>query len=510
MLWFLLFGVVLGDQQPVRYSIPQPLNQTAFALRHNLRFVTHVGGYDIYESRAKIHSREDFPREMIPDVPKLQVKRYYRNGRSDPLYPAQFHLHDNPYAVDSHECGVTGKGVRIAIVDDGIEHTHPDLADNYEASLSYDFNGHDADPMPNSYDGHGTSCAGVCCAVQNTVCGRGVAPKASIVGVRLIGGAVYDYEEAQALGLHADKIRIYSCSWGPADSGMDLVGPGRVTQEILRRGYESGRSIYVWAGGNGRQNADMSNYDGYANSPYTMAIGAIDHNGHQAYYSESGANIFAVTPSSGGGKGISTTDLTGHHGYGRGSCTHSFGGTSSAAPLAAGVIALMLEKRPELKNRDIQHIIATHSFKGLRGTDWSRENARGYTHSNRFGFGLLKVPALLAAIDTHIMVPHPPSRYSERGKAQVTVARHFLFVEQVLLTLTVRTHKRGDVAVRLRSRDNTSILAKKRGDSFSGRFTWTFSSLRHWGEELRVGDVWEVDVQGGTLEKSQVDWIGIQ
>jgi len=65
------------------------------------------------------------------------------------------------------------------------------------------------------------------------------------------------------------------------------------------------------------------NYDGYANSRYTIAIGSIDKDGEQAYYSESGCGLFGVTPSSGKNQFISTTDS------GTG-CTEAFGGTSAS------------------------------------------------------------------------------------------------------------------------------------------------------------------------------------
>lgn len=50
------------------------------------------------------------------------------------------------------EQGITGKGVVVTVVDDGIEHDHPDLKDNYDASASTDLNGNDADPYPNEAD----------------------------------------------------------------------------------------------------------------------------------------------------------------------------------------------------------------------------------------------------------------------------------------------------------------------------------------------------------------------
>jgi subtilisin family serine protease len=59
--------------------------------------------------------------------------------------------------------GYTGKGVVLTVVDDGIEHTHPDLKDSYDSEASTDLNGGDSDPFPREEDpinSHGTRCAG--------------------------------------------------------------------------------------------------------------------------------------------------------------------------------------------------------------------------------------------------------------------------------------------------------------------------------------------------------------
>jgi len=507
----LIFIVCFACASANRYSVRAVSNPDAFALEHSLHHVARVAGFDIFEPKERLISDAHLTALGLHKDKKRQ--QFKRSRVNDPLYPSQWHLHDNPFAVGVVE-GATGKGVNVAIVDDGVQHSHADLRVNYRADLSYDFNGHDNDPAPYSYDSHGTSCSGVCCAAQNNhVCGRGVAPEASIVGIRLIARTTYDYEEAQGLTHRNDVIRIYSSSWGPTDNGMDMVAPGRVTQEALKQGYESGVAIYIWAGGNGRTAQDSSNYDGYANSPYTLAIGAVDHTGHQSWYSESGANLIGVTPSSGAGKGIATVDL-------KNRCTHRFGGTSSSAPLAAGLVALMLEARPDLRVRDVQHIMAKTASKNVRGGQWSHMNSRGYTHSNGFGFGLLRTRALITEAKNHQLVPHPV-RYVQSStvtlknmhlptRVQVKAPNALSFIEQVLVTVRMTHPQRGQVKVRVMSPEATSILAEKRGDSHSGQSTWTYSSLRHWGEELHRADTWTValDDTRGTVQSVQITWMG--
>ena len=69
--------------------------------------------------------------------------------------------------------GILGKGVLVTIVDDGLQFVHPDLAANFRADASYDFNDDDPDVTPlNTIDDHGTSAAGACCGVN--VCARSI------------------------------------------------------------------------------------------------------------------------------------------------------------------------------------------------------------------------------------------------------------------------------------------------------------------------------------------------
>ena len=85
-----------------------------------------------------------------------RLNRARRMAVPDPLWPRQWFLQqDNGKHIDVMpvwDAGYTGKGVVVTVVDDGIEHTHPDLSANYDAHASTDLNGHDDDPFPNEAD----------------------------------------------------------------------------------------------------------------------------------------------------------------------------------------------------------------------------------------------------------------------------------------------------------------------------------------------------------------------
>ncbi|CAG8750909.1 1327_t:CDS:2, partial [Acaulospora morrowiae] len=207
-------------------------------------------------------------------------------GIKDPGFSLQWHLKNTQEKNDINVTGVwkegiTGKGVVAAIVDDGLDLSSDDLADNFFAEGSYDFNDHNPLPRPRlSDDTHGTRCAGEIAAVKNDVCGVGVAPDAKIAGIRILSGRISDADEATALNYEFQKNHIYSCSWGPPDDGQSAEAPKGLILKAIIKGIKEGRggkgSIYVFASGNGGAVDDNCNYDGYTNSLYTVTVGAID------------------------------------------------------------------------------------------------------------------------------------------------------------------------------------------------------------------------------------------
>ncbi|KAJ2072180.1 pheromone processing endoprotease, partial [Coemansia sp. S100] len=234
------------------------------------------------------------------------------------------------------KASITGAGVTVALIDDGLDYSSEDLLENFDFKGSYDFNDKTKLPTPRLVeDYHGTRCAGQIAASRNDVCGVGVAYGARVAGIRMLSKEVSDQDEVTALNYGMDTNWIYSCSWGPNDDGATVQGPDQHIEDAFVNGVENGRSglgsIFVFATGNGGALGDNCNFDGYTNSIYTISIGAIDHLDKHPYYSEQCSAQLAVTYSNGAQRGIVTTDL------GLRSCTDKHGGTSAAAPLGAGI-----------------------------------------------------------------------------------------------------------------------------------------------------------------------------
>ena len=107
---------------------------------------------------------------------------------------------------------------------------------------------------------------------------------------------------------------------------------------------------------------------------------------------------------------MTTTDL--HNG-----CTTSHTGTSASAPMAAGLLALVLEANPNLTWRDVQHITVRNAqVANLKATDW-RVNALGRNYSHSFGYGVMDASAMVKMAQTWTLVPQ---KYSANVQAQIS------------------------------------------------------------------------------------------
>lgn len=485
--------------------------------------------------------------EKVPGIttsePQIATQKYPRAVPNDPLFSLQWHLQNTgqfggtsgiDLNVTTAWDSVTGQGVTIGIVDDGLQGSHEDLATNYSSAVSHDFNDDDPDPSPGPADFHGTSCAGVAAARGfNNLGVCGVAPSATLAGLRLIAAPTTDATEAEALGYQSQAIDIKSNSWGPAD-GSGYNGIGTATKAALLDAVTNGRNgrgtIFLWAGGNGGQAGDNSNLDGYANSIYAIAVGAVGDTGVQAAYSEPGANLSVCAPSNGGFQGITTTDIMGANGYNNSEVTtgepadlnytSAFGGTSSACPAVAGVVALMLQAKPTLTWRSVQNIlIRTARQNDATDADWIT-NRGGIHFNHKYGAGLVDATAAVAAtataptLGTLISETYTatglPQAIADADPTGVTVtipvaSNAIRSIEKVVVEVSATHSYRGDLAVTVTAPSGTaSTLATPTGDSADNLSAWPYMTVRNWGERasgnwtVNVADLVGIDV--GTLD----------
>ncbi|AGO10254.1 AaceriABL203Wp [[Ashbya] aceris (nom. inval.)] len=426
---------------------------------------------------------------------------------SDPLFDEQWHLLNTRYpGNDMNVTGlwqknITGHGIVVAVVDDGLDYESEDLKDNFCAEGSWDFNSNSALPKPMLRDDtHGTRCAGEIAAAKNQFCGLGVAYNSKVSGIRILSEDITPEDEAASLVYGLQVNDIYSCSWGPTDNGKELQAPSDLVKKAIIRGVTEGRNqkgaLYVFASGNGGALGDNCNYDGYTNSIYSITVSAIDHRGIHPTYAESCSAVLVVAHSSGSGNYIRTTDVGGQ-------CSGHHGGTSAAAPLAAGVYALLLEANPNLTWRDVQYLTIKTSIEvNPDDSDW-QEGSLGRRYSHKYGYGKLDAYSIVEAakswknVNPQTWYYHPtiianetigsPDVYIE-SNASVSRAdldkANFKRVEHITVTVDIESTIRGYTTVDLVAPNgHVSRLGvvRKNDKSIAGFKNWTFMSVAHWG-----------------------------
>jgi kexin len=183
----------------------------------------------------------------------------------------------------------------------------------------------------------------------------------------------------------------------------------------------------------------------------------------------------------------------------------------------------LLQLRPDLSWRDVQHVLAAGATLVDAGhASWSPANARGYRHSEHYGFGNVVLPRLVARAKSHVLVG-PAAVLCDTGSVSVQQAfptrvvfdcpnptGSDAFIEHVELVASWRHDCRGQVTFSLGSGHANSSLAEYRRDCARGNATWTFRSVRHWGEHLperwtlEAGDAVPRDAHTGVLGHVQL------
>lgn len=427
---------------------------------------------------------------------------------NDPSFSSQWHLFNAEEIGNDLNVtgvwldGITGNGTITAIVDDGLDMYSNDLKDNYFADGSFDFNDKGPEPKPRlSDDRHGTRCAGEVAAVRNDVCGVGVAYDGQVAGIRMLSKAITDEDEAAAINFGYQDNQIYSCSWGPIDDGATMDAPGLLIKRAMVNGIQKGRggkgSVFVFAAGNGANDGDNCNFDGYTNSIYSITVGAIDRENNHPYYSESCSAQLVVTYSSGvSGSSIYTTDV------GANQCSSKHGGTSAAGPLVAGVSALILSARPDLSWRDLQHIMVQTAIPVNEDEDGWQETSIGKKFSHDYGYGkvdayasvqlakewaLVKPQAWLHSpwMKVYHDIPEGPKGLTSSFEVTEDLLKenNLETLEHVTVTMNVEHARRGDLSVELVSPSGViSYLSVTREMDLvaQGYEDWTFMSVAHW------------------------------
>ncbi len=457
-------------------------------------------------------------------------------------WPGQWHLINEHVAkrdVNIKGCwnnDKTGLGVTIGIVDDCLQHAHPDLAPNYKAADSWDFEQGDADPSPlYASDEHGIAVAGVAAARGGNGIGvTGAAPRAGLAGMRVGFGTGPASQFLDAILYHSSggntNVKVKNHSYGYNAPYIVTAAESAAVQASLTFG-----TIHCFSAGNSRGGtAQDSNKLDYTNERGAICVAAMGSDGKFAYYSNFGACVAVTAPSSSsaGLFGKTTTDRTGALGYNPTydtfpdtDYTTVFGGTSSSSPLVAGVMAVIKQSQPLLTSRMAKHILsktctivdptdATVSSDG----GWVT-NAAGRKFNQNYGFGLINANnmRLMAKELTGITALTEPSTGNVIDGATIpdnsvvgldrtiSAASYTVPCEEIKVRLKVTHTWRGDIRAVLTSPSGTTsrLIINSNGDS-ANNFDFEFTSNAFWGESingtwtLHVEDIVGLDI--GTLD----------
>jgi len=490
----------------------------------------------------------------------------YTNLPTDSFLKYQWHLYDdtgiNVFPVWS---SYTGRGVRVAVFDWGVDATNNDLSSNLLSSLSRNASNLSAGGIPlKTSDNHGTAVAGVIAAAANNYETVGVAYDAKIVSILSTGNTT----EISNAFTHAQNFDVLNNSWGYGgafSSGAnwafydDFSKPSFIAAAAaLKSLADNGRgglgTVVVQSAGNAYNFGDDTNLHNFQNSRYIITVGATDYAGRSTSYSSPGASILVSAPGGDGSdsyKKILTTDRVGVAGYSANDYTF-ISGTSFSSPIVTGIVALMLEANPRLGYRDIQEILAytakktdtqnnTWAYNGA--LDWNGGGLHFDSLSHDLGYGLVDALAAIRLAETW-----NPNAKTSANALELTYSSSPLTripdytlaggdgqtfdtinvtgnmrIERVEITLDITHSWIGDLSVLLSSptSKSSSFLISRPGSgaltaygSSQDNIHFTLSTVLNWGE-LSAGN-WKLGVfdsargSVGSLDKWTIKFIGSQ
>jgi subtilisin family serine protease len=367
-------------------------------------YILSVGAVSNTIDMANLYHESDITIYATPDFVRSLDKQFIPN---DTLFPGQWGMENTgtnpPDGVGTADADIDASaawdialgdpGTVIAIIDEGVELDHEDLNDKIMSQYSAIPGDSNANPN-NTWDAHGTNCAGIATAETNNSQGAaGVCPYCSLMPVQIaysesVGGSwiTVDSWIADAIIWSVDNgADVLSNSWGGGT-------PSSFINDAITYAITNGRdglgSVLLFAAGNG----DNWGVIYPASNNNTIAVGASSPcderknpsscDGEGWWGSNYGSDLDVVAP----GVEWWTTDMMGAAGYSNGNYFNHMNGTSSATPAVAGLAGLIISHRPCLNEAQVQEIIeqGADDQVGLPGEDtpgwdqymgWGRINA---------------------------------------------------------------------------------------------------------------------------------------
>jgi len=382
---YLGFWQLLHDEMPeqqssakkqiIRFLHPKDYQQCLAELKRlqpSLAKLNHVQQMKIIHavscplpSSAKLEKFSD--KVMIEEDAKIKVHSMHNTSSTrDRSIPWGVKQIKAPQAWQH----TTGHQVKVGVIDTGVDYSHPDLRN----SLGRGFNVINRHMLPHDDNGHGTHISGTIAAANQHYGIVGVAPRAIVHPVKAFDSNGTAFISDIILGIDwcvRNQIKVINMSFGMKNRSKSLLN-------AVVNAYNAG-SIIVASSGN---DAKRMSIDYPARFPYTISVGATDHNRRIAPFSNRGKYIDIYAP----GEKILSSWLRGKY--------NELSGTSMATSHVSGAIALLLAMRPELTPAEIRNYIK-RSASPIRGSKSSRSTTSASASTSKTSTGELDVMRLL-------------------------------------------------------------------------------------------------------------------
>ena len=536
--------VYLTDQLTIQFTLEaNQAAKNAIAAEFGLQLVQPVVGIpntfvfqltpQATENPVKIANRLMGRPEVLIAEPNIVVPQEPLYRPRDPFYPQQWYLYNtggSVLAAGSHidvekawDITRGNRSVVVAVADDAIDLNHPDFQGTGKIVAPKDFKDQDFLPLPESSDeSHGTACAGVAVAEENGTGIVGVAPGCALMPIRTTGFLDDPTIEQLFDWAIAHDASIISCSWGPAAVYFPLSLRQRAA---LTRAATQGRQgkgcVIAFAAGNANRPVSGTIFEkgwpndllrgptdwlgGFTIHPDVITVSACTSLGKKSVYSNWGTNVSVCAPSNNAppgmwfektgyvatapevtvpipGLGIFSDDLLGELGYETGDFVRSFGGTSSACPVVAGVAALVLSANPDLTATEVKRLLQETADKIVdRDADPQLGMRLGTYDTNGFSqwFGYGKVNAFKAVQAAKLKIAQKPQSgirhlkgrndnrveipdNNSQGITSAIKVSDSATVREIRVTVNIKHDFLGDIEVSLKAPTGQTVLLQNR------------------------------------------------
>lgn len=294
--------------------------------------------------------------KTLPGVKAVHKEKKYRTSLDNSV--SQVRAPETWQLSDANLQSVDGRGIRVAIIDTGVDYNHPDLGGGmgpeFKVIGGWDFANNDHDPMDEI--GHGTHVAGIVAADGEL---RGVAPAAKLLVYNVFHptGDAFESDILAAMEKAVDPDGDPLTDDGAHVINMSLGGPGGSESPLshaANAAMEAGVVVVVSAGNSG----GFYNVGSPGTAESVITVAATDNGEDLAQFSSGGPvmGLAATKPEiSAPGVAIRSTVLDGEY--------NAYDGTSMAAPHVAGAAALLRQLHPDLSSAQLKHLLissATH------------------------------------------------------------------------------------------------------------------------------------------------------